>query len=81
MMIERKAVLRRRMKEAIARQKFLLASLVFSPQRFIEVSSPSTPSRMWPGVKSSRLSQQASFKIKRTMRGRPRARVEQVSIK
>ena len=49
-------------------------SLVFSPQRFIELSSPSTPSRMWPGVKSSRLSQQDSFKIKRTLRGRPRAR-------
>ena len=43
-------------------------SLVFSPQRFIELSSPSTPSRMWPGVKSSRLSQQNSFKIKRTLK-------------
>ena len=76
-MIARKTVLRRRMKDAMARQRCLLASLVFSPQRVMEVSSPSTARRMWPGVKSSRLSKPASFNMKRTVRGRARARAVQ----
>ena len=72
-MMERNTVF----KVAIARQKSLLDSLVFSHQREMDVSSPRTPSRIWPGVKSSRLCNLNIFNMKRTARPRARARATQ----